>query len=1030
MTLAFQLLGAVQISWQNQPLKFSTEHSRALLAYLAVEADIAHRRTTLATLLWPEENESTARHNLRQALFFLKKSLAVVPQRDDHLQITPTTVQWQSQGVTVDLRIFQTVWDRGQAELNGPQPPSAHCIQRFAEAVGLYHGDFLQGLLLKENPLFEEWVLFLREQSHRQAMAMLTALTTHAIATRNYALAQEYAARQVQLEPWHEEAHRQLMLALAAQGQTTAALRQYESCRRTLESELGVSPAVETVKLYERIRTGDPLVGEAVLQGLPITAPNAATEDNQLTATAPSAKALHNLPPFLPPLFGRETQLAHLRTLVEHPGKRLITIAGLGGMGKTRLGLALLEQLATEQPPAFSAGIWFVPLVGISASVDDLPALLARTALDAMGVTIAGHEDRQNALYHYLAPRRLLLLLDNVEHLLLEEATASQTTAFLLALLQAAPQVTLLLTSRVSLQLLAETVVRLEGLPVPSMGETVTAIAEANYAGIELFTFHAQRAVETFTLDGTNLSVVSELCRRLGGMPLALELAATLVPHFTCTDLLAEIRQNLTVLASARRDMDLRHRQLSAVLESVWQQLLPREQQILAQSSIFVGRFSRAAAQAVTGATVADLTSLTNKSIFQLMDAGEYQLHPLLQHFAGTMLGSTEQAVWATADRHSHYYLHFVATHSEAMARHAPRQTAAAIQSEYDNIRQAWHWTVTQLAEREEEALWTRIDHCAHTLHQFYLFSCRYAEGIAAFRHAAAGVQAGLIAGDLGRKQRQLHSKLLAFEASLLCFQGDSHAGRTLAEEVVVLSTTCGSRAGLVLGLNAIGHTCYITGDYAAAKGYFHRILTILEEGDTNAANGEVLPNDFGDGIHCMSYLYLGAVAKTDDDFEQAAHYFRQAWQLSQALGKVMAGLDARMNLADLARSKQRYAAAKHDYEEVVQIAGELSNRRAEGIARYELADVLRGLGEYSKALAQFMQALAIFGEIGDPVLETFALAALGALYSDLGDYERANQYLQEALQRSEPLSAPDAKPTVWLATALFLSANRSLRRR
>ncbi|MCE7988088.1 MAG: hypothetical protein DYG89_43540, partial [Caldilinea sp. CFX5] len=419
MSFALQLLGTVQVTWDTQPLKFATEHTRALLAYLAVEADVAHRRTRLATLLWPEEDEATARHNLRQALFFLKQSLAVVPAWEKLLQITATTVQWHSQAVTVDLRAFQARWRQSQTHDHPPAQLCAACVEELTQAVALYGGEFLQGLLLKDNPLFEEWVLLLREQSHRQALTMLNALTTHYAATSTYDQMAHYAARQVALEPWHEEGHRQLMQALAAQGQQSAALRQYEKCRQILQQELGAPPSAETTRLYEQIRTG----AFAKVTG----SGGDKVSDRTVTLSPPdpvTPARLHNLPVHLSPLVGRSQQLAQLRTLLRTPGQRLLTLVGMGGMGKSRLALAFMEQLAVETPPPFADGVWFISLIGVATNGDNLPEALAGVVFDVPDNPTAadypaGRREVANlvsALYQYMLIMTESIFLQPPEH--------------------------------------------------------------------------------------------------------------------------------------------------------------------------------------------------------------------------------------------------------------------------------------------------------------------------------------------------------------------------------------------------------------------------------------------------------------------------------------------------------------------------------------------------------------------------------------------------------------------------------------
>lgn len=1033
MALVLQLLGAVRATWQGAPLKFATDHTRALFAYLAVEADTFHNRSQLATLLWPEENEAHVRHNLRQALFFLRQSLCNVPERDELLAVTPTRLHWKKAGSIVDLHTFQQYWQASQHHRHTPGEYCATCLECLTQAAAHYQGEFLHGLLLKANPLFEEWVIFRREQAHRQVMTVLSKLAAHYIAIGSHAQAQPYAARQVELEPWHEEGHRQLMWALAAQGQQSAALRQYESCRRLLEQELGAPPTAETTQLYEQIRAGQ----FQPITHAPTQSPRQGTTQAQAepaTVHLPNARPQrsHNLPATLAPLVGRSAQLVELRTLLQDPSRRLITIVGMGGMGKSRLALALLEEVVAATPSPFAHGCWFVRLAGVTTDTALVADGLAGAILQALELSPT-QTTLQGALLHYLAERQLLLVLDGFEDLLLAEGTAIAATDFLLTLLQVAPKVTIIVTSRLPLKLLAETVLRLEGLPGPMVPVAKLNLRDAaNYASIRLFVYHAQRTLPSFSLSDENLPAIVQLCQTLSGMPLAIELAAALLPHFTPEELGIAVRQNLALLASTRRDLNARHRQFSAVLHSSWQMLTVREQAILAQSAIFVGPFSRVAAQAVTGATVSELASLVDNALLQQPGVGLYQLHDLLRHFAAEQLQEQPMAANAVADQHSRYYLDFVVQREQIMMRSAPRQAVAELQPEFPNIRQAWGWTANQLHQspfaREQ---CERLKRSAYTLAHFCIFTCRYEEGVMIFRQAGTSLQRLLETSGTrhdcaaphsleAAHTAQLLSQLVAFEALFLCFQGKFDASQRLAQQAIELAQRSNNRAGEVIGLQGLIHGAYITGRYTEAKAYCQRVLACLEATQSSQDGAESLPSELVYGTQAMTAIYLGAIAKSDNAIQEAATYFQQALQLSQRLGKVMAGLDARLNLADLARYQQQYATARPAYEEVVRIAGQLSNQRAESIARFELADVLRGLGEYGQALAQLNTALTLFGEIHDRLLELFATCALTALYGYLGDEQSAEQALQTAFTKCAELSMPDAKLMLWLTAARF----------
>nr|HMN28933.1 BTAD domain-containing putative transcriptional regulator [Caldilineaceae bacterium] len=999
MRLVLRLFGAVQTTWNGISIKFATEHTRALFAYLAVEADLVHQRTTLAALFWPEEAEARARHNLRQALFFLKQAMNALPEREAILHVTPTTLQWNSQGVEVDLSAFQQYWRLTQTHNHAHIEQCPSCLESFAKAVALYQGEFLHGLLLKANQPFEEWALFVREQCHHQAVTMLDTLIAHHLTQGAYDQAERYATRQVTLEPWHEEGHRQLMRALAAQGHQGAALRQYESCRRMLQQELGVPPSLETTRLYEQIRAGefdkatrwqadqmDEAAGQAVSlssshPGELAVARSAQPPKNTVTGSPP-----HNLPANLAPLVGRSQQLERLRSLLGNPTQRLLTIVGMGGMGKGRLALALLEQLLAEAPAPFAHGVWFVPMIGVLPGADGLPEALAGAILKALEIIPPTQEALQSTLFHYLAQRHLLLLFDSFEHLLVEEAVATAATDFILALLHAAPEVTLVVTSRLPLQLLAEAVLRLDGLPVPpGLTPKLDRRDLANYDSIRLFVYHAQRTLPGFSLGDDQLAAVVELCRTLSGMPLAIELAAALAPHFTPGEMVTAIRQNLDLLVSRRRDLDARHRQFRAVLESSWQLLSVRERGVLAQCSVFVGRFSRAAAQAVTGATVSELASLVDKALIQQPGVGVYQLHDLLRQFAADQLQADDGEAMAVADRHSAYYLNFVALREQMLTRRQPRQAVEEIQNEVDNVRQAWGWAVMHIAQSPLTAtICARLAASAYGLWHFYLIAGLCAEGVAVFEQAVAGVQAALStlpsaqaseerADEVIRYWQHLLSKLLALEAYMLCAHGNYGLAPAVARQAIAVGAACGSNEGEVIGLLALAQAHYHTGAPGEAKTYAEQTLQRVHQ----LAWAKELPEAYYD-VQWLAYLYLGAIALYADDDQQAKTQITKALELCRLLGKLRGEMHARLNLANLARYKQDYAAARPEYQQALQIACELGYRRGEAVVRYELADVMRGRGEYAPALAQFEQALAILHEIGELSHENYAQADVG----------------------------------------------------
>jgi DNA-binding SARP family transcriptional activator len=420
--LAIALLGTFQVSLAGSPVVgFESDKERALLAYLALEGERPHRREALAFLLWPEFPERAARTNLRHALAKLRRAIGDHLARPPYLTITPQTLQFNLESDhRLDVVIFQQLLKGGES--------GEPAFEQLEEAVALYQGLFLEGFSIPDSAPFEEWVSLKREGLTQQVLTALHQLVIHFQGQRAYERALPYAWRGVELAPWREEGYRHLMTLLALSGRRSEALRQYERCRAALAEELGVEPASKTEQLYDRIRSGT--LGEVSREGQPH----------------------HNLPAQTTPLIGREQELAQLADLLADPGQRLITIVGAGGMGKTRLAL----EAALAQLDYFPQGVFFVSVAGLDAPAGIVPAIA-----EAVGFTFYQGTPPHQQLLAYLSGKTMLLLLDNFEHLL---AGAS----LLVDILQAAPQVRLLITSRARLNLAAEQVYPLVGLAYPT----------------------------------------------------------------------------------------------------------------------------------------------------------------------------------------------------------------------------------------------------------------------------------------------------------------------------------------------------------------------------------------------------------------------------------------------------------------------------------------------------------------------------------------------------------------------------------
>ncbi|MEI6180690.1 MAG: BTAD domain-containing putative transcriptional regulator, partial [Chloroflexales bacterium] len=416
--LTLALLGTFHVQHASHTLtEFHSNGVRALLAYLVVEADRPHERTLIGELLWPDEPLAKRLLNLRQALYRLDQSLIPAALPVPFTQTTRQTVQLNpALNPNLDVRQFIRFITTAQTHRHRRLTVCGPCLAALREAVALYRGDFLAGF--SASVPFDEWHTVWSARLRTQTIWALDMLVLHHEQRGAWAAACARLRHWLELEPWCEDAHRRLMLALASAGQRSAALAQYEQCRRILARDLDATPETATNTLVARLRVGNPVAWFA---------------------------PPYEVPAVETPLMGRTVALAAVAAQLAAPVGRLLTLTGPGGCGKTRLALAA----ATAERGAFADGVFFVSLVPVT----DEGGLLAAIA-ERLGIPLTGGQNvTVTSLVTFLKPRELLLVLDNFEPLLAH--------AHLLSTLRdAAPNLRLLVTSRVPLQLLDEIILR------------------------------------------------------------------------------------------------------------------------------------------------------------------------------------------------------------------------------------------------------------------------------------------------------------------------------------------------------------------------------------------------------------------------------------------------------------------------------------------------------------------------------------------------------------------------------------------
>jgi DNA-binding SARP family transcriptional activator len=513
------LLGRFRLEGAQGLIRLPTRKVELLLAYLALHPQ-RHTRDKLATLNWGEFREAQAKASLRNALATLRKQAG-----DDLLLADRETVQLNPlSGLWVDALEF-----RAQATTFLAEPlPDPTTLN-----PELYQGELL-------TDFDADWLLAEREYYHVLYQDALLRLIQQLRVRGEYAGAIKLSEQLLAYEPANEPAHQHLMFCYLAIGERHKALKQYESCLRLLQEELGVEPQPETVALYQRLKKSAP------------------------SASAPEL-LWTNLPNPLTSFVGREPQVAEIKDLLQTSTTRLLTLVGSGGSGKTRLALQVARQVAK----LFEAGVWWVEL----APVAD-PAFVPQAVAKVLSIRESSGQSFLESLISYLRSRQLLLVLDNCEHLIIACAQLAE------ALLQACPQLQILATSRETLGVTGEYLWPVPSLAVPEPSLPLGVDELKSYEAIQLFMERAKAIRPDFKLTPQNGPTVAQICRRLDGIPLALELAAARIKVLPPEQIAARLDNRFNLLTGGNRAALPRQQTLRATMDWSYE-LLEAEEQLL-----------------------------------------------------------------------------------------------------------------------------------------------------------------------------------------------------------------------------------------------------------------------------------------------------------------------------------------------------------------------------------------------------------------------------------------------------------------
>ena len=979
--LTISLLTPFSLQQDEQALTLTSRRTEALFVYL-LRRGKSQARDVLANLFWDDLSQTQATGNLRVLIANLHK--AVGP----HVTITRQSVAFDLKS---DFYCDLTVLEQALTEARSQQADglSQANAKKLAQALDSYRGELLPGFYLRGGQQFDEWLATEREWLRTRVIETLSDLTNTFLSLGDYRAGIEQAQRLVKLDPLREEGHQQLMQLLAADGQTGAALAHYHRCVQLLNAEMGAPPSPATTQLFQQIQRGERQSPTPLAHVHHVAPPIA-----------------HNLPRPMLPFVGRESELARLSHLLNAPVTPLITLVGEGGMGKTALAIEAMRRLLEAH--IYQDGIFLVPLAAIS-EVAAIPVAIAA----AIGYRFQkeGGDERTQLLAH-LKRQSLLLLLDNFEHLLSED-DLDNANDLIQEILQAAPQVRLLITSRYTLNCPGENVLRLDGLDLPTDNSL-------NTSAVQLFVQSVHRTHGSSNFLASDLAAIARICHLLQGMPLAILLAASWVETHTFAEIAAEIEQNIGTLVATHHHLPERQRSMTAVFDYSWRLLSADEQRIFARMSIFRAGCTRSVAQLVTGGSSQHLLALEHKSRIQRdLSSGRFSIHELLRQVATTKLADMGEAapplhVRAVESIEKLYeqdlapYVSELAYHAEQAglidkACHYLRLTAEGAQNAYQNSRaiEAYSQALVLTPPADKEAQF-QVRMARQELHHLLGNREQQASELEALHGLAIELE------DLS-KQIEVYLYQAHYAEALGHYADAAHA----AQSAVALAERLESVEYMARSNLAWGVALRRESAFELAQARLNAAVTFAELA--------ALPLIAADGLR-----NLGIIAAYQSDYVRAQNYFAQNLRIYQQLGNLPSEAAALGNLGVLAIYQSDYAAAQPYLEQSVAIFRKIGDRRSEAIGLNNLGTIAHKGQDYAQAQACFEQTIVISHQIDDLQSRREAHNLWGHLLSEQAQHTAAKQHYEIALQLAHEIHAPGSiiESQAGLAAAAFAAGD------
>ncbi len=672
------------------------------------------------------------------------------------------------------------------------------------------------------------------------------------------------------------------------------------------------------------------------------------------------------------PLVGRNPELTAMERLFSDPQCRLLSLTGLGGIGKTRLVI----EFANRQLSVFDGGVYYVPLAPIKFAKAIVPVVA-----DAVGFVFSGPTDPKEQIINFIGKQlsqSVLLVFDNLEHLLVP-SSADEVVALITEFLQRLPNVKILTTSRERLNLQGEWTYELYGLAVPPSDYSGGL---DDYSATALFMQSAKRVKVVFEVSGGEKQAVIQICRLLVGIPLAIELAAAWVGVLSCQEIAQEINSNIDFLTTTMHDIPERHRSIRASFDHSWHLLSRDEQGVLSKLSVFNGGFDRYAAEQITRSSLLLLASLVSKSLIHRTESGRYDLHDVVRQFAFSHL-KNDPLNQETYERHAEYYLAYIQDYEESL-KSAPQQEAILqLTGEIANIRAAWRWAINHRK-------YVRLGQVVRSFGWYYEVTGLYREGLEQLELFAKAIRDEYQGNQV---LLRTYGVIMIHQALLYFRKGEFRRAQDIYEESITLLRQIGDPSLLADPLVFLGILLHLSGDYIRSK-------SLMEEGLQYARSSNEK------WFEAYAVYNLGYIASLMGDYEKGYEQMLFGLDLWRALGDptyIALGLNF---LVPTLNEMGRHEEAVTFMQESIALSKQTKNRWGLGTAYHCLGSTMMSMGEVTEAQNCFRKSLEIFSDYTTGWDIALPLAYLGEAAMMAGDISGSRKLFMDALPHATEANA------------------------